>query len=123
MSYDLHPIHHYAQNIIRAYHDKLSARTVFDHHVSSHRAPPSRATEAAPDSDFRVGIIGGGAGGLFAAMLLQHCGVRYEILERSGGVGGRLFTHHFSDEENDYFVRRAVVPLESSWLTRTRRAL
>ncbi|EJD00156.1 FAD/NAD-binding domain-containing protein [Fomitiporia mediterranea MF3/22] len=36
-------------------------------------------------------------------MILQDLGIPYEILESSDRWGGRLFTHHFSDEEHDYF--------------------
>lgn len=97
MSIDLHPLHYYAQNIIREYHDKLEA--IFAPRVSSNAA-------TTPEVEPYVGIVGGGVGGLFAAMLLQHCGIRSQILERSNDVGGRLHTHYFSDQKNDYYVRR-----------------
>ena len=54
----------------------------------------------------RVGIIGGGIGGLYSAMLLQEQGISYEIIEASDRLGGRLFTHHFDPaKEYDYYVR------------------
>ncbi|KAF5638864.1 amino-acid oxidase [Fusarium sp. NRRL 25303] len=63
-----------------------------------------------------VGIVGAGVAGLFAALLfdwpngheeLKGKGLKisYEILEAAGAerLGGRLYTHHFSDEEHDYY--------------------
>lgn len=53
----------------------------------------------------RVGIIGAGVAGLYAAMVLQNLGMQYEILEaQPSHIGGRLYTHHFSDGPNDYYV-------------------
>ena len=58
-----------------------------------------------------MGIIGGGIGGLYAALMLQDAGIPYEILEASDRLGGRLFTRHFSPspgglpKEYDYYVR------------------
>ncbi|KJZ73059.1 hypothetical protein HIM_07631 [Hirsutella minnesotensis 3608] len=49
-------------------------------------------------SNPRVGIIGGGVGGLYAAMLLDSLDVDYEILESSERVGGRVYTHRFDEE-------------------------
>lgn len=52
-----------------------------------------------------VGILGGGVGGLYAAMMLESVGVPYEILEARDRVGGRLFTYKFKDGAfYDYFV-------------------
>lgn len=53
----------------------------------------------------RVGIIGAGVGGLYAAMMLQSLDIEYEILEASERVGGRLYTHRFPGKPHDYFVR------------------
>ncbi|KAG8895450.1 hypothetical protein FRC01_012354, partial [Tulasnella sp. 417] len=51
-----------------------------------------------------VGILGGGVGGLYAAMMLESVGVPYEVLEARGRVGGRLFTHKFDNGDfYDYF--------------------
>ena len=53
-------------------------------------------------SKFKVGIVGAGVAGLFAAMIFDHLNkefeldVEYEILEaRKEHVGGRLFTYKF----------------------------
>ncbi|KAI0951722.1 hypothetical protein AcV7_007740 [Taiwanofungus camphoratus] len=51
----------------------------------------------------KVGIIGGGVGGLYAAMMLESLDIPYEVLEASPRVGGRLFTYRFSEKEYDYY--------------------
>jgi predicted NAD/FAD-binding protein len=58
------------------------------------------------DSKLPVAIIGAGAAGLRAAMLLQKNGIPYRIFEASKRHGGRLFTYHFTNDEtlpHDYF--------------------
>ncbi len=50
----------------------------------------------------KVGILGGGLSGLYAAMLLQDSGVDFEIIEMSSNVGGRLRTKRFSSDPFDY---------------------
>lgn len=63
----------------------------------------------------KVGILGVGAAGLYAAMILEgfkEHGYTYEILEAEpddGHVGGRLWTYKFSDSPNDYYVSAAAV--------------
>ncbi|KAJ6784854.1 hypothetical protein PWT90_10295 [Aphanocladium album] len=49
-----------------------------------------------PNDKLKVGIIGAGAAGLYAAILLDSLGIDYEILESSERVGGRIFTHRFN---------------------------
>jgi len=44
-------------------------------------------------------IIGAGAAGLYTAMILDSLDIRYEILDASERVGGRLYTHRFNGEE------------------------
>lgn len=69
----------------------------------------SQPVLAIPQVAPKVGIIGGGIGGLYAAYLLQRHGIPYEILEASPRLGGRLFTYRMGDRPNDYYVslRRA----------------
>jgi hypothetical protein len=64
--------------------------------------PPKLASW--PPPDFKVGIIGAGAAGLYTAMILQDLGIQYELLEANKTVGGRLFTHRFGEKPNDYYV-------------------
>ena len=73
------------------------------------------------DKEISIGIIGAGAAGLYIGMTLEKINkalvgagvkpIKYEILEaesvtgtRPHPVGGRLWTHHFSDSDNDYYV-------------------
>ncbi|GJD05278.1 L-amino acid oxidase [Colletotrichum higginsianum IMI 349063] len=53
------------------------------------------------DIPLKVGIIGGGAAGLYAAILLDSLGIDYDIHEVSGRVGGRVYTHHFDQQAWD----------------------
>lgn len=55
-----------------------------------------------------IGIIGAGASGLYAALILQSLGHEVEILEGSDRVGGRCFTYHFSEDKYDYFDAGAM---------------
>ncbi|KAJ4114021.1 hypothetical protein NW760_000913 [Fusarium oxysporum] len=63
-----------------------------------------------------VGIVGAGVAGLFATLLFDwlNChgelkgkglNISYDILEAAGAerLRGHLYTHHFSDEEHDYY--------------------
>lgn len=74
----------------------------------------SHASE--PNDKLRVGIIGAGAAGLYAAILLDSLGIDYEILESNDRIGGRIFTHRFNKtawekskpgepDYYDYYVR------------------
>lgn len=59
----------------------------------------------------KVGIIGAGAAGLYAAMLLDSIGIDYDIHEGSGRIGGRIYTYRFNQsawdkstpDEPDYY--------------------
>lgn len=48
----------------------------------------------------KVGILGAGAAGLYAAIILESIGIECEILESSCRPGGRLHTHYFDEEKN-----------------------
>lgn len=49
-----------------------------------------------PNENLKVGIIGAGAAGLYAAILLDSLDIDYEILESSDRIGGRILTHRFN---------------------------
>ncbi|EOO00388.1 putative l-amino acid oxidase protein [Phaeoacremonium minimum UCRPA7] len=49
----------------------------------------------------KVGIIGAGAAGLYAAMLLDSLDIDYDIHEASDRIGGRIFTYRFDQEAWD----------------------
>lgn len=46
----------------------------------------------------KVGIVGGGAAGLYAAILLDSLGIDYDIHEASGRIGGRIYTYYFDEK-------------------------
>ncbi|KAI0320018.1 putative L-amino acid oxidase [Amylostereum chailletii] len=62
-----------------------------------------------------VGIVGGGIAGLYAAKLLQREGHYFHIFEGSDRVGGRIKTHYFSHEDNQYFEAGAMRIPKSSF--------
>ncbi|KAI1064514.1 hypothetical protein LB506_008040 [Fusarium annulatum] len=79
-----------------------------------------------------VGIVGAGVAGLFAALLFdwlndhedlkgESLKISYDILEAAGAerLGGRLYTHHFSDEEHDYYDVGAMRFPNNTIMTRT----
>lgn len=66
-------------------------------------------------NEFKIGIVGAGVSGLFTALLFDWLNehptlkgklkIDYEIIEAADDsrVGGRLFTHHFSPADHDYY--------------------
>lgn len=54
---------------------------------------------------YPVCIIGAGVAGLYTAMILQDLKIPFEIIEASDRVGGRCYTHRFSETTkfHDYF--------------------
>lgn len=58
-----------------------------------------KATEVKNIRLEKIGIVGAGAAGLYAAMILQSLGIDYEILEANNRIGGRLFTHRFNGQQ------------------------
>jgi monoamine oxidase len=66
------------------------------------------ALEAAPPPD-SVAIVGAGMAGLYAAMRLQAEGVSVRIFEAEPArVGGRVYTHRFTADPNQYFEAGAM---------------
>ncbi|KAF4980211.1 hypothetical protein FZEAL_3722 [Fusarium zealandicum] len=79
-----------------------------------------------------VGIVGAGVAGLFTALVFdwlndhpqlqgQGLKINYDILEAAGEerLGGRLYTHHFSDEKHDYYDVGAMRFPNNSIMKRT----
>ncbi|KUF18169.1 flavin monoamine oxidase family protein [Streptomyces silvensis] len=71
-------------------------------------SPPARGTTPLRPGG-RIGIIGAGMAGLYAALLLRGQGHEVTILEASPGrVGGRIMTHRFSSRPEQYFEAGAM---------------
>ncbi|KAF8273500.1 hypothetical protein EI94DRAFT_1239526 [Lactarius quietus] len=66
---------------------------------------PARVAPAVP---LDVGIVGGGMAGLYAGLLLQNYGHRVRIFEGTDRVGGRVYTHYFTPEPDQYFEAGAM---------------
>ncbi|KAK7020733.1 hypothetical protein VNI00_013131 [Paramarasmius palmivorus] len=62
---------------------------------------------------------GGGAAGLYAALLLQRENHRVHVFEGTNRVGGRIYTHHFSTQANQYFEAGAMRIPDSKFHTIT----
>ena len=65
-------------------------------------------------SKFKMGIVGAGVAGLFTAMVFDWLNsqfsetelkIDYDIFEAASEnrLGGRLYTHHFSERPHDYY--------------------
>ena len=61
-----------------------------------------------PSNPLNVGIVGGGIAGLYAALLLQIHGHRVRVFEGTDRVGGRVYTHYFTQEQDQYFEAGAM---------------
>src|SRR5579863_5402000 len=55
-----------------------------------------------------VGIVGAGVAGLYAALHLLREGYRVHIFEATDRIGGRIHTHYFNDEKDQYFEAGAM---------------
>ncbi|KDQ59031.1 hypothetical protein JAAARDRAFT_154248 [Jaapia argillacea MUCL 33604] len=90
----------YGKHILQTHQEQLRAQWGVDLPLIQPRPGPMHGA-------IKIGIVGAGAAGLFAAMLLESLrphGFDYEILEADKRVGGRLLTHHFKHGlENDYY--------------------
>jgi len=75
---------------------------------------PRSATTA--ERPLRIGIVGGGMAGLYAAMLFDQFGIDYHIFEASGErLGGRARTHYFNDRPHQY-AELGAMRFPNSWL-------
>lgn len=65
-------------------------------------SPPPPYTPTPELAALPVGIIGAGVSGLYIAMMLDSLGIKYEIMEGSERIGGRLYTHNFPKNQGPY---------------------
>lgn len=63
---------------------------------------PKQKSQHLPEST-KVCIVGAGISGLYSALILDHLGVPYDILEAADRPGGRVLTHYFSTRPHDYY--------------------
>ncbi|KAJ7633340.1 amine oxidase [Mycena polygramma] len=107
----------YAHNVILEYQARLAKSKAGLPPLS----PPARRN---PGEPIRVGILGAGIAGLYAALLIDYLGpgsgITYDILEANPDrAGGRLYTHRFSDSPNDYFDAGAMRYPRIPWMKPT----
>ncbi len=80
------------------------------------RRSPGVTTAARTGGPLRIGIVGGGMAGLYAAMLLDQFGIDYHVIEASGErLGGRVRTHYFNNESHQY-AELGAMRFPESWL-------
>ncbi|KAH8996607.1 flavin-containing amine oxidase [Lactarius akahatsu] len=72
-----------------------------------------------PATPLNVGIVGGGMAGLYAALLLLREGHRVRIFEGTDRVGGRVRTHYFTQEQDQFFEAGAMRLPQSGFQTYT----
>ncbi|KAG0694127.1 hypothetical protein DFH29DRAFT_1073006 [Suillus ampliporus] len=114
MDFEGDALGYWGRNIIEDYHNVLLKK--LPQHLTSPQLPEGPEGRLQRTSELpalskdgygetgTVGILGAGVGGLYTALMLDSLGINYEILEASDRTGGRLFTHHFSnDKEYDYY--------------------
>ncbi len=59
------------------------------------RGPQWRKADLAPDTDFRVVVIGAGMSGILTAYRLAQAGVDYTVVEKNADVGGTWFENTY----------------------------
>ena len=104
----------------KAKHRRSLFEQMDKHFQGLHGDIESRATHVteriAEDRPLRVGIVGGGMAGLYAAMLLDQFGIDYHIFEASGErLGGRVRTHYFNNKPHQY-AELGAMRFPESWL-------
>ncbi|PCE24727.1 flavin monoamine oxidase family protein [Burkholderia ubonensis] len=79
-----------------------------EHLLKQRAGKPARATASArlaerrSAGDVRIGIVGAGMAGLYAGLLLQALGIKFEIFEAAATPGGRVRTHYFDSGSHQY---------------------
>ncbi|WAC75104.1 FAD-dependent oxidoreductase [Roseateles sp. SL47] len=85
-------------------------------HPAPATAAPITGKASAAAAPLRVGIVGGGMAGMYAALLLDQFGIEHQIFEASGErVGGRVRTHYFNNEPHQY-AELGAMRFPESWL-------
>lgn len=90
---------------------KPSLREAYESWVNAQSPYPQPEISKPPldPSILSVGIVGGGMSGLYSALLLQSRGVQVHLFEADPTrMGGRVYTHRFNDQTNQYFEAGAM---------------
>lgn len=89
-------------------HHKASLRAAYEAWLKA-RTPLVSTQKKSPVCNQRVGIVGAGMAGLYAALLLKSQGIACRIFEaHPERLGGRVYTHRFNQEPNQYFEAGAM---------------
>jgi hypothetical protein len=97
----------YAQSILAAHHEEIGG------HI-----PPLIVAARPHGQVVKIGVIGAGVAGLYIGLMLDYLKAKsitegfefhydYDLLEANTSethVGGRIYTHRFSQEKDDYYV-------------------
>ncbi|KAL5351985.1 hypothetical protein ACLOAV_003848 [Pseudogymnoascus australis] len=76
----------------------VNPRESFLHEILAESKYQNSTTAPTPkDIPLKVGIIGAGVAGLYAAVLLDSLGIEHDIIEASDRVGGRIYTYRFNE--------------------------
>ncbi|PTB61860.1 hypothetical protein BBK36DRAFT_62205 [Trichoderma citrinoviride] len=78
---------------------------------------------ADPTIEWKVGVIGGGIGGLYASLILEDLGITNEVSEATGRTGGRMWSYRFSSKPGDYYEVGAMLFPDIPIMRRTFRLL
>ncbi|HEY8524939.1 MAG TPA: NAD(P)/FAD-dependent oxidoreductase [Acidimicrobiales bacterium] len=65
------------------------------HRGDDRRAPGWHKDDIAPDTDFRVAIVGAGMSGLLAAHRLRQAGIPFVVFEKNDDVGGTWYENSY----------------------------
>ena len=113
MSSKTDPLTYYGRNVIQDYQTHLRAKLSLESGQSHSLDVSDNQLRLLPKQ--KVGILGAGIGGLYAALILDSLDIEYEILEASNRTGGRIFTYKFpSGDKYDYYVCFPVCPRHPS---------
>lgn len=113
MPFEGDPLAFYGRNIIEDYHSRLKAKLLPDTDRLHSIDISDNRLRSLPEK--KVGILGAGIGGLYAALILDSLDIEYEILEASDHTGGRMCTYKFPDGgKYDYYVCCFIYPVQST---------